>query len=196
MKKIISLMFFTCLIIAIYQHNESPLEDFDTTTEHIDSGWQTFEKKSDDIVSRPTSQKDIVKAKLPVTKAAPARGPAAIKERELVLPYGKEKPQDFHVINSASADWKKRMAPQLMRFLEDGTKLFVKKEKSMTIVERNYGRHVEQVYIKFETKKGRHYSYHALVDSETGTLLKTWNRTQHEGIGHARVRFRVPSSTP
>jgi hypothetical protein len=191
MKKILTTCLVLTVVIVIYQLGRD--NDNKSHLSHLNNDWETFELDNSNKLSNHKSTKDeIMAAKLPQTKKS--RSPASIKavnKREPFLFPGQKMPKNITYKNKIKADWKEKMAPTLMRFLNPNTKLFVKEEKSIVILERDQARYAEKVLIKFQTKTGRHYSYNALVDSETGHIIKTWNRMQHEGIGHKKIKMKV-----
>lgn len=165
--------------------------------------WVTFKKTTPKKVdSYPTTPEEKEVAKLPTEESKPQRTPASTKPapikkarkslpgREWNLFANQKIPKKISFKNEPKEDWKALMGQDIMRFLRPDTKLFVKKEKSLTILERDGGLHVEQVYIKMISPEGRQYSYQAYVNSETGKVIKTWNRTIHEPMGKETPKFR------
>lgn len=159
----------------------------------LNNEWETFELNSENkLTQHKTTQKEINDAKLVIQKAK--RLPASINKNAKRKPFlfpGQKLPAKISYKNKISPNWKEKLAPSLMRFLDPKTKLFIKKEQSLIVFERGIARYTEKVLVKFQTKAGRHYSYNALVDSETGHIIKTWNKLQHEGIGHEKIKFKL-----
>lgn len=176
--------------------------------------WTTFKKATPQKVeSYPTTPKEKALAKIddqtqkeplpqndekenqraPASKA-PAKkenqGPESIPGRYWNLYPNQEVPQKMTFKNEVNKEWKALMGQDILRFLRPDTKLFVKKEKSLTLLERGLGRHVEQVYVKMVSPEGRQFSYHAYVDSESGKVLRTWNNTIHEPMGKETPKIR------
>lgn len=173
--------------------------------------WTTFKKATPQKVeSYPTTPKEKAVAKIedavpqaqknqkrtPASKApAPSqdsqnKGPESLPGREWSLYPNQEVPQKMTFKNEPNKEWKSLMGQDILRFLRPDTKLFVKKEKSLTLLERGLGRHVEQVYVKMISPEGRQFSYHAYVDSESGKVLRTWNQTIHEPMGKETPKIR------
>jgi hypothetical protein len=201
MKKLISLTLFCLLIVAAYwlwPTTPSPEE------------WTTFKKATPQkIDSYPTTAKEKKAAQIDQDESpqpdqgldSSKREPAAVKRQESDIPeslpgrqwglYPNQKvPQKITFKNEVNPEWKSLLGQDVLRFLRPDTKLFVKKEKSLTLLERGLGRHVEQVYVKMISPEGRHFSYHAYVDSESGKVIRTWNNTIHEPMGKETPKFR------
>lgn len=186
-KLILIASLFSVAIICyfIYQKNN--------TTEQ----WQTFNKVNHDLIqSYPTTKKEQKKYKLPVASTqAKKRKPASLKptseptKRAVVNPTGKKIDPNQKTVNEVNKEWKERLGQNLLRFLRPETLVFVKKQKSVTLVEDNLLRNAEVVIIQLKSPEGRRYSYNAYVDSETGKVLQTWNRTIHEFFGKKQKKL-------
>ena len=159
--------------------------------------WQTFNKVNHDLIqSYPTTKKEQKKYKLPVpSPQAKKRMPASLKptkeasKRAVVNPMGKKIDPKKKPINEVNKEWKEKLGQNLLRFLRPETLVFVKKQKSVTLVEDNLLRNAEVVIIQLKSPEGRRYSYNAYVDSETGKVLQTWNRTIHEFYGKKQKKL-------
>jgi hypothetical protein len=155
--------------------------------------WQTYNKVDHNkIESYPTTKKEVEKYNLPDLKKEPKkRSPAAVApktkktklERTIVNPLNKKLDPKTASHNKVHKLWKERLGLNLLRFLRPDTVVFVKKQKSVSLLERNKLRHAEVVIIQLKSPEGRRYSYNAYVDSESGKVLQTWNRTIHEFYG-------------
>lgn len=158
--------------------------------------WVTYEKKEGELKSAPTTPEERERMRLaPVTpeQSAPAaldakRDPAAVSalpvvEREVsgneAQLFEKESNR-FRYLNNINEDWQKQMAERLMRFQDERTKMYLKHEKGILQVQNGTAQYLEQVMVTFSMDDGTHYSYRALVDSEEGRILETWDRTKHE----------------
>ncbi len=192
MKKTLSIFIAFSLIIIIYQLGTSSDKN-NVSLELNDNDWQTFEMdKQNKLSQHKTTKEEASAAKLPKKKSN--RSPASVKTNDVRKPFlfpGQKMPKTISYKNEIKSDWKEKLAPSLMRFLTPKTKLFIRKEESLIIIERDQARYAEKVLLKFQTDSGRHYSYNALVDSETGSIIKTWNRIQHEGIGHKKLKMQI-----
>jgi hypothetical protein len=163
--------------------------------------WQTYNKiDHEKIESYPTTDKEVIKYKLPaVTGTSKKRSPAAIapkakRERSIINPSGKKLGKNTSAKNQISKEWKERLGQNLLRFLRPDTSVFIKKQGSVSLIEQNQLRHAEVVIIQLKSPEGRRYSYNAYVDSESGKVLQTWNRTIHEFYGQKPKKL-APAGT-
>ncbi len=170
------------------------------------SAWKTFVKKSDKISAYQTTKEEFAAAKiaLPVEDGrAPASIPASTDTRGLLLRSGRVLTGDINpryedeniplkMENFINPNWKDEMGKYLIRFHPETTKLIVKEELSLIKIREGKGRYFEQVTITFLKANGDRSSYRALVDSETGGLVETWDRTIHERMGRPRKGISLP----
>jgi hypothetical protein len=84
------------------------------------------------------------------------------------------------MINSQNPNWKTLLGNDLLRFQREDTKVIIKEELPIIKVIDGKGQYLEQVIITYLLKNGDRNSYRALVDSESGLVLETWDRTIHE----------------
>ena len=159
--------------------------------------WVTYEKKEGELKSAPTTPAERERLRLsppaPEQSTPPAAmeskrdpasvTPAATVERELsgseAALFEKESDR-FRYINNINEDWQQQMAERLMRFQDERTKMYLKHEKGILQVQNGTAQYLEQVLVTFAMDDGTHYSYRALVESEEGRILETWDRTKHE----------------
>ena len=81
------------------------------------------------------------------------------------------------MMNSVSKNWKQIVARNLMTYQDASTKLIMKKEESLIKVENNQGRYVEVVNVGYLNENGRPMGFRAMVDSQSGAILSTWDRS-------------------
>ncbi len=84
------------------------------------------------------------------------------------------------MINSQNPNWKTLLGNDLLRFQREDTKVIIKEELPIIKVIDGKGQYLEQVIITYLLKNGDRNSYRAMVDSESGLVLETWDRTIHE----------------
>ncbi|MCF8060093.1 MAG: hypothetical protein K9K67_12400 [Bacteriovoracaceae bacterium] len=171
--------------------------------------WQTYKKTGpQNIYSYPTTPEEKKEAKIvdgPKKEEKPLRSPASkkvekmkertsIKGRNWSLLPGQDLPKTITYLNKVNDNWKGLMGQDILRFLRPKTSLFIKPQARLTLLERDGGRHVEQVMVKMLSPEGRHFSYQAYIDSETGKIIKTWNNTIHEPMGKKTTTFRATGS--
>lgn len=161
-------------------------------------GWKTFVKTGHNkITAYSTTDQEFLQANIPQPKTTSStRSPASVqleikkgfmmRNNRILMGEIEAKYEDHDVdlpmINSLSPNWKETMGHNLMRFQDEETKLFVKEELPVINIEDGKGRFLEQVLVTYLSKDGNKSSFKALVDSETGALVETWDRTIHEKL--------------
>lgn len=163
-------------------------------TSNATQSWTTYQKSETGIRAEPTSREDKEKMRLPESMPAKSenseRTPASkapILEREVT---GDINQQNLIYENDVNADWQQLMAERLMRFQDENTKMFTRHEKGILQVQKGNAKYLEQVLITFSMDDGTHYSYRALVASDDGKIIETWDRTKHEHTN----RFKRPKN--
>lgn len=81
--------------------------------------------------------------------------------------------------NSASDDWKLKLEKSLSRGLPSNTKVEINNERDLVIVNGPAATNAQQVVVIFNSHKNRS-SYRAMVDAQSGKILRTWDHTIHE----------------
>lgn len=174
------------------------------------SSWNTYSKSSDKKIIQYTSTlEELEEAKIiktqnsnvPTTEAT-ARMPASEfhGNRTLVGEISSElmsKLEKLPMLNTVNPEWQEHLGHELVRFHPQDTKVLIKKEESLIKVQNSKGLFTERVIISY--LKGDHpvSSFRALIDSESGKVLETWDRTIHEHIINPQQRreiLRIPSS--
>lgn len=213
MKKLwlFSISTFIALTIAFYSKKAPSIYAFKKNSE-----WKTFEKKADkEISSRSSTQNELSAARIPVIK----RDIAQIKQitnpdndndneadrnssylyrdnRVLIGDIQKNNYQDLSVelemINKQSTNWKEILGNDLVRFQKENTKVLIKEEFPVIKVQNGKGQFLEQVIITYLSNNGNLSSYRALVDSESGSITETWDKTIHEKARDERAGFTLP----
>ena len=150
--------------------------------------WQTFEKKDSEINRYPSLPKELqqIKAnKLPPPTAAP-RKPASVapssNKRRIINP----KQEDLSALpfrNQKNSKWQDHLAKELLHFQPNDTKVMIKKLEGIVRVKKSQKEYLEHVLITFLTPGGGHSnSFEALVDSQSGRVVKTWGFTKQERL--------------
>ena len=177
--------------------------------------WKTFVKKSHtEIVAYKTTNEEFKAAKIPtqnqnsqdaLPKARPGRSIASVspfkgfmvRNNRILMGDVDQKYEDENIklrmVNEINPDWKDIMGQDLMRFQPEDTKLMVKEEVPVIKIKDGQGRFLEQVTITYLQKNGSRSSFKALVDSGTGSVVETWDRTIHEEIRRPREGIFLPS---
>lgn len=173
--------------------------------------WKTYVKKSDEIISSYNStEEELISAKIPFIKKSKdsyhtkafkhnLRTPASdlkiksinqMRGNRILLGNTNAKYEDANYYlkmkNKINPKWRELMGEGLMRFQSSTTKLLVKEESSLIKIEGDdvapEGQFLEEVKVTYLMANGDKRSFSALIDSETGTVVETWNRTLEEKI--------------
>lgn len=169
--------------------------------------WKTFIKKNGhEVAGHPTTSAELEEAKIE-KKKLPERAPSSIKldpfkgfmvrknrilTGEIDQKYEDES-TELTMINNLNPSWKEIMGNDLMRFHPEETKLLVKEELPVIQIIDGKGRYLEQVIITYLTKDGGRNSFKALVDSDSGAIVQTWDRTIQEKIRRRGTGMTLPA---
>lgn len=171
-----------------------------------DHSWKTFVRKSGrEVASYETTEEEFMKARLPKPKGN-FRSPSSIAPNKHFIYRGNRvligevDPQytdvytDLPMVNTISPEWKEKMGKDLMRFQDIDTKVLVQNEQSVIKIIEGKGQFLEQVSVTYLLKNGNRNSFRALVDSQTGMVIETWDRTIHERLGKQKKTLAFPSA--
>lgn len=177
----------------------------------VKTQWKTFVKTNGNVLnSHQTTHEEMTAAKIPQPKVEATDNKSAgraiasvnpfkgflVRNNRILMGEGGQKFDDenteLKMINTVSADWKESLGNGLMRFQPEDTKLMVKEEVSVIKVFGDKGRYLEQVTITYLKKFGNRSSFRALVDSETGAIVETWDRTVDEKLKKPRGGLFLP----
>lgn len=118
------------------------------------------------------------------------------EDRILIGDIQKRNYQDADVAldiqNKINPNWKEILGHELLRFQRDDTKVMLKEEFSIIQIQNGKGLYVEQIIVTYVLKDGTINSFRALVDSETGAILDTWDKTVHENNRRERAGLSLP----
>ncbi len=81
--------------------------------------------------------------------------------------------------NKVSTDWPSKLQKQLARGLPPDVTLSIHPERDFIMLEGDQALNTQQVIVVFEAKNNRN-SFRAMVDSQTGKIIRTWDQTIHE----------------
>jgi hypothetical protein len=97
----------------------------------------------------------------------------------------RKNPQTIKAPNKPSPTWEKELHKALESVSgETIQNIAVKKVASVIWVKNQGGMNAESVIITLKNKEGAESTFRALVDSATGRILETWDRTIFEPVGH------------
>lgn len=123
----------------------------------------------------------------PITRAPAAKPPAKIIPAKKALPkrewVGKKdeivKSGRIKFANSVSDEWSLKLEESLLRGMPEDVTLEIKNERDLIVLEGQTATNAQQVVVIFNSPEKRN-SYRALVDSQSGRILRSWDHTIHE----------------
>lgn len=114
--------------------------------------------------------------------------PSSVKNKETSVPTRKvidhkkdpltRLPASVSYANKPSSRWQKKLETNLRAQASDNLKqVWIKKENSLVWTRDDNALMVESVVVRLTNKQDEESSFRALVDSETGKILETWDRS-------------------
>ena len=169
MKKYILATFLLSVTLGLFffKKDSIPYKSLSSRKDHISKTIKETQKRMPANIV-PDQKPDLVK------KSKTER--QWVGKKDEVISSGKIKMK-----NQPSSDWQSKLETILNRGLSKSTKLEVNHEKSLVLVNGHDAKNAEQVIVIFNGPDGRN-SYRAMVDSQNGKVLKTWDHTIHENI--------------
>jgi hypothetical protein len=196
MKK--SSLFFIALTIAIFIAYNKPYENPITLKKA--EQWKTFEKKSaNKIVTHLTTDKELEKGHIErsiASEPTEVNKQLSLRENRILTGEYVDKYRDSSItlpmINKINPEWKEILGTDLLHQQNEDTKVIVKDELHFIKIKDGQGQYLEQVIITYFMNNGDQNSFHALVDSETGAVLDTWDYSIHERL-HRKPQKLTPT---
>jgi hypothetical protein len=131
----------------------------------------------------------------PKLKKVPASAVPMINGRKVVgLPshQNKQSLKNFVPVNTPSPTWKKAVEKSIIRQAGGKVKdLEVKQLESLIWIQDNIPLNVENVTVSFRDPDGRKISFRAMVDSQSGRLIQTWDRPVFDDFGPNKDGIRL-----
>lgn len=171
--------------------------------------WKTYSIKHEKVVSYNTTKAEFHEARIPPPPEAHenknVRAPAAIdrfagrlirEKRVLTGDVNKDlenEDTELQMHNAVNPEWKDNLGRSLILGQSEDTKVLIVEETPVIEVRDGKGRYMEEVVVTFLKKNGRS-SYRAMVDSSSGQVLETWDRTIHEQLLKKRGGIILPSN--
>jgi hypothetical protein len=90
--------------------------------------------------------------------------------------------KNYNLVNKISKDWK-GLATKRLKFTwghKAGRIIQIDTIKSIIYVKHGLGKNAEHVRITLTDENGKHSGYEAYINSESGSIIQTWNRTRYE----------------
>lgn len=102
-------------------------------------------------------------------------------------------PASVSYVNTPSPDWEQKLQTNLSQQAGNGLKdIKIRKERSLVWIRDEHGLLVESVVISMVNHQDVESSFRALIDSQTGKVLETWDRTIFDPInGQGEFRFKL-----
>lgn len=84
--------------------------------------------------------------------------------------------------NKRASDWKEKFINSLKIQNENlgNNGISIKHKRSILKKENKSSRNLEHIVVRLKLPNGNPFSYEALIDSETGSMIQSWNRTRYE----------------
>jgi hypothetical protein len=115
-------------------------------------------------------------ASIPATNLASKSKSSSTHPREIV---GEKHAGQLKIINQVNQSWQQLYQKRLNQQGEL-SELSIELKKSLLKVKKGIGRNLEHVKVSFKRADGSPFSFEALVDSQTGSPIQTWNKTHYE----------------
>lgn len=178
---------------------------------NIKPQWKTYSiNKHEKIVGHNTTKEEFELARIPVppqlhennTDRAPATinkftGRLIREKRVLTGDVNKEledEDTELQMHNAVNPEWKDNLGKSLILGQSEDTKVLVVEQTPVIEVRDGKGRYMEEVIITYLKKNGNRSSYRAMVDSSSGQVLETWDRTINEKLMKKRGGIILPSN--
>jgi len=204
-KTSVFIIFLSLLFGGLFFYFLIPKKD-----SQVISSWKTYvrlDKTPQISMAYPTTVSE-----MSLTKTADQRSPASAAT---VIPKGKfkiggrdlfgdkiddikseadfeSKKDTYYFENEVSDVWEKNFADNQLRIMDPDTKLMIKKDASLIQIKKNRVRYLEILSVNVIKDGNNSNSFTAMVDSQTGKLLNTWNLTIHENNNELKnLKFTV-----
>ncbi len=182
----------------------------------IESTWNTYTKNSNhEIIEYKTTSQELDSAHVPEVQS---RSIASVSERQkrekiinanhflqredrvLIGEIQKKDYQDENVelsmINKINPHWKEILGQEMLRFQNVDAKVMIKEEFPIIQIQKGEGQYVEQVIITYLYSDGKIESFRALIDSESGKILETWDKTIRENFNSSKHSEKAALTLP
>jgi hypothetical protein len=219
MKKFWLFLFSSFIAFGIAYYSKTTPHSLANKAER-DQSWKTFVKKSSkQITGHQTTVTELLAARIPTpvrsiatekktiqgtgnsttaSKLPTDRAYVIREDRILIGDLEKRDYQDEQVelemINSINPEWKDILGNDLLRYQFEDTKVMIKEEYPVIKIQNGKGQYLEQVIVTYLFKNGGYSSYRALIDSESGFVTETWDKTVNEKVKIQGASISLPES--
>lgn len=107
------------------------------------------------------------------------KGRTIIGQNNLIF---KTNPNIFPMANRVNKEWKSRLTESLTKFQPKNVQVKVEHKNSYLQIEQDQGRYLEAVFVETIFADGKANSFNALVDSESGRIVDSWDWSRYENI--------------
>lgn len=183
MKKYICLSLFIIAGAIIYQ-----IKSNQEIAEVPSTKWRVYKVQNEKVVKRTPSNSELVTARIPKSRNLSKNKHLKKNSRDGRVLQGDSKQIDKYMdegihlqfVNEINDNWKEDLAEKILQSQRPGTDIFIKRESSIIEIKNNKGRYIEHVSIIVKKPNHLKQSYEALIDTETGKMIKTWNSILYE----------------
>ncbi len=138
---------------------------------------QEFEPK----IKSPLSQKKSLSKGV-------SRAIASVKKVDVQIPLIKEpvrkiigrKDLPFNVVNKIDKKWKDKAVSNLSRVWISDKEIEIEHKESAVFIKNGVAKNVEHVLVSLVHNDGNPSSFEAYIDSQTGKIIRSWNKTRYE----------------
>lgn len=102
--------------------------------------------------------------------------------RRKIIGHKQILPQELTLINNPRHDWEDVFVRKMLDTQAPKTKMFIQHTGPALIVNKTRARAVEEVFVTFKKENQGVSSYMAWVDSETGSIVRTWDQTHNHNF--------------
>ncbi len=197
MKTITILFLSVGITLLFYKFYWAPTFDFTPqknetltkkdTVNKTKINWGLYQKKQKKIIHKTPSETVLTKAGLPIEKSSNLKdrrkkigdrylsGPDSLKEVDS---------SKIKIINKENSRWKDLLSEQQLDGKPIHTKLFIDHQYSVVYSRNGISTLAERVNIIYMMPNGLKSSFSAIVNSENGKVMQTWNFSKGEKQKH------------
>lgn len=137
------------------------------------------------LIINPTTEQTPLHNTVKIKTKTPSRAPASIKPAEVkreVIGEAPAKIDQINISNKINDKWKKLYESNFLRMVKghEVKDLNIELKRSLLQIKKGSGQNLEHIKVSYTRPDGKPFSFEALVDSETGRTVRTWNQTRYE----------------
>lgn len=172
-KSIITILVLNIFGLSIFYMLNSRKEGSAPVTNNFSDPAQLAKQRRPSAINKKLINQAVSKVK----NTRPKRKILGVKNPDLI------DLKNFNYVNNANGKWEAHLSQNLMNILQakKDIKLKLKHQQSAVLIKSNKARYVEQVLVEVKDPTSNLVStFNAMVDSETGHILRTWGRPRFE----------------